>query len=123
MMVSRVVILCRMVAAFQGTWVLEQPCGSLMDLHPDFQALISEGGVHQVWLAMSSFGGQHHVVISSVHESFSLKTENTNISSGSYHDVQRVVVVIVSSSQLVAWHQVTQRNLPGSIPIVPTSRM
>ena len=56
-MVSRVVLLCRMVDALQGAYVVEQPCGSLMEAHPDFQDLIKEGGVYKEWISMETLGG------------------------------------------------------------------
>ena len=58
-MVSRLVVLLWVVSCFGVRWVVEQPRGSLLQLHPRFQDLLSTRRVHRSSWRMSDFGAQH----------------------------------------------------------------
>ena len=56
-MVSRAVMLCHLHDSFGNPWILEQPSGSLMQYHPDFQWLLHSTTVFRVFLWMGAYGG------------------------------------------------------------------
>lgn len=57
-MTARVMILCILAAARGIWWILEQPCTSIMELHPSFQRTLKVlAPVQRLRIAMSDFGG------------------------------------------------------------------
>ncbi|CAK0883741.1 unnamed protein product [Prorocentrum cordatum] len=57
-MVSRVMLLVRILQSRGVFWVLEQPASSLMVHHPRFQELINDMDVHSVRMYMGNFGAE-----------------------------------------------------------------
>ena len=59
LMVGRVCLLLMLAQAKRVFWILEQPCNSLMEAHPAFQAFLRmpHVHVHRTSTAMQWFGG------------------------------------------------------------------
>ncbi|CAK0861834.1 unnamed protein product [Prorocentrum cordatum] len=58
LMVSRVILLVRILHSRGVFWVLEQPMSSLMVHHPRFQEAIKDLGIHSVRIYMGNFGAK-----------------------------------------------------------------
>lgn len=55
-MVSRVVIILKIMKALGSPWVIEQPLSSVLYLHPRFQEFLNSGEVYRITLDMFQFG-------------------------------------------------------------------